>query len=70
MKYTAGVPVGGPATYTDAAGSPPWAVHILALEGVHSVFATADFVTVTAHPDADWEAITPEVITALEGAFG
>lgn len=70
MKYTVGVPVGGPATYTDVAGAPPWAADILILEGVQSVFATADFVTVTAHPDAVWDAITQEVITALEGAFG
>lgn len=69
MKYTMGVPVGGPATYTDATGAPSWAAEILVLDGVQSVFATADFVTVTAHADADWDAITQEVITALEGAF-
>jgi hypothetical protein len=51
-------------------GAPPWAAAIVALDGVQSVFATADFVTVTAHPDAAWDAITQGVITALEGAFG
>ena len=70
MKYTIGVPVGGPATYTEATGAPPWAADILGLDAVQSVFATADFVTVTAHPDAGWDAITQAVITALEGAFG
>lgn len=70
MKYTVGVAVGGPATYATAESAPPWAADILAIEGVRSVFATADFVTVTAEPSVDWEAVTPTVITTLEGAFG
>lgn len=37
---------------------------VLAVDGVASVFATADFVTVTRQPDADWDSIVPAVQAA------
>lgn len=61
MKFSVGVPVGGPATF--AAGTEadhPVAARLLALDGVVSVFMTADFVTLTKSADADWDEITAE----------
>lgn len=70
MKFTVGQPVGGPATY--ASGSPaddPTAGEVLAIDGVVSVFFTADFVTVTKSPDASWDEITPAAQEILENRF-
>ena len=41
-----------------------FAAAVLATEGVASVFGTADFVTVTRQPGADWESITAAVQAA------
>lgn len=71
MKFTVGVPVGGPVTHR--AGRPvedPLAAAILATEGVTSVFRTADFITVSKDPAADWARIEPAVTAVLEGRFG
>lgn len=70
MKFTVGSPVGGPATF--AAGAPaddPAAADLLAIDGVASVFLTADFVTVTKSADADWDSITPRARRVLEDHF-
>jgi hypothetical protein len=71
MKFTIGEPVGGPATFS-AGETPddPVAAGLLEIEGVVSVFMTADFVTVTKTPDADWEDITPRAESVLEARFG
>ena len=37
---------------------------VMAVEGVASVFATADFVTVTRQGGADWDSIVPAVQAA------
>ncbi|HSJ13965.1 MAG TPA: NifU N-terminal domain-containing protein [Longimicrobiales bacterium] len=39
---------------------------LFGIEGVASVFMADDFVTVTKHADADWEALAPRVIATLE----
>lgn len=70
MKFTVGTPVGGPATVADAAGAEPWLAQILDIDGVASVFMTADFVTVTATPATDWESVSPRIVEALESRFG
>ncbi len=70
MKFTVGVPVGGPATYTDPSEAAEPFTSILAVEGVASAFATADFVTVTKKPEADWDAVSPAIVEILDGAFG
>src|SRR5690606_29524238 len=71
MKLTVGQPVGGPATYTSAADADdPTAAELLRIEGVVSVFMTADFVTLTKSPDSDWDSITPRATQILEGRFG
>ena len=46
----------------EAAGN-SFAAAVLAVEGVVSLFATSDFVTVTRRPDAAWEPII-EAVTA------
>lgn len=70
MKFTVGQPVGGPATFS--AGNEadnPAAADLLAIDGVESVFLTADFVTVTKSPDTGWEPITTRAQEILEGHF-
>lgn len=49
----------------DAAIGHPWAEPLFAIAGVISVFATADFVTVSKSDDGDWDAITPQVVEVL-----
>ena len=49
----------------DAAGAEPLAAAILGIDGVVSVFATADFVTVTRAPGANWDDIVPSVQKAI-----
>lgn len=71
MKFTVGQPVGGPATYTpDGEVDDPTAAEILDVEGVVSMFMTADFVTVTKSAETRWDSITPRVVAALESRFG
>ena len=71
LKFTVGVDVGGPATFV-AGGDidDPSAAEILQLDGVTSVFMTADFVTISKTPDSDWETIAPEVTRILGDRFG
>ena len=71
MKFTIGEPVGGPATYV--AGSQPeesFAAALLGVDGVSSVFMTADFVTISKTSDASWDSIAPEATAILESHFG
>jgi hypothetical protein len=70
-KFTVGVPVGGPSTFSAQTEGevPEWAGAILALEGVVSLFLTSDFVTVTGDETVDWTAITPDIVSALDLAF-
>lgn len=69
-KFTVGVPVGGPGTHLK--GSDPaeeFVAQLLDLDGVASVFRTADFVTISKTPDASWETIVPEASAILESHF-
>lgn len=69
-KFTVGVPVGGPGTHLK--GSDPeeeFVARLLDLDGVASVFRTADFVTISKTPDASWETIVPEASAILESHF-
>ena len=71
VRGAVGVDVGGPATY--AAGSEPddpTGAALLAIDGVTSVFMTADFVTLSKVPDAAWETIAPMAAEILEERFG
>ncbi len=70
MKFSVGVQVGGPATFV--AGAPtddPLATQLFALDGVASLFLTADFVTISKTPDASWDKIEPEASAILESHF-
>lgn len=70
MKFTVGQPVGGPGTYVrGSTPDEPFLRELLALDGVASVFFTADFVTITKTPDASWESITPRATAILEIHF-
>ena len=71
MKFTVGVSVGDPGTYLPS--SPPdegWVAELLGLDGVASVFKTADFVTISKTPSASWDSIVPEAKAILESHFG
>ena len=71
LKFTVGVDVGGPVTFvasqeTDDAN----AEALLAIDGVTSIFMTADFVTLSKTPDSSWEIIAPLAAGLLEERFG
>jgi hypothetical protein len=71
LKFIVGAAFDTPRSF--AAGQPtddPVAAPLLALPGVTSVFMSADFVTLTKSPDAEWEDIVPEATAALEAHFG
>jgi hypothetical protein len=70
MKFTVGLPVGGPATFTEAAGADERIAPILELEGIISVFMTADFVTATRTSDVTWDSLVPAIVDILETTFG
>lgn len=59
LKFSVGVALGGPRSYVAAnAADDPVAGELLGIEGIVSVFMTADFVTISKRPDADWSDIT------------
>jgi hypothetical protein len=70
MKFTVGSPVGGPATFADAASADERVAPILELDGVVSVFMTADFVTATRTSDVTWDSLVPAIVGILETTFG
>jgi hypothetical protein len=65
-KYTLDVTFDEMVTFSDAeaAAGDPFAAAVFAAPGVASLFATANFVTVTRAPGADWEPITAAVQAA------
>lgn len=70
MKFTVGSPVGGPGTFSK--GDDPdeeYLAELLGLDGVTSVFLTADFVTLSKAPGASWDEIVPEASEILERRF-
>ena len=71
LKFSVGEPVGGPGTVVK--GSEPeegFLAELLDLDGVASVFFTADFVTISKTPDGSWDVIEPGATAILEGRFG
>ena len=70
MKFTVGVPVGGPATYVDAASADDSVAPIMNIAGVVSVFMTGDFVTVTRTEGSSWDSIVDPVVEILNASFG
>jgi hypothetical protein len=70
MKFSVGVDVGGPKTFVaGAAVDDPLAEQLLALEGVTSIFMTADFVTISKTPSGSWDSIESEATAILESHF-
>lgn len=70
LKFSVGVPVGGPQTYAEGrTDGNQLAEELLAIQGVVSMFMTADFVTLTKDASADWNAIAPLAKTILESHF-
>lgn len=70
LKFVVGEAVGGPRSYTAAnAADDPAAGELLGIEGVAGVFMTADFVTLTKTPGADWADIAPQARVILEQYF-
>ena len=71
LKFVVGVDVGGPATFVAGAETDDASIEaILAIDGVTSIFMTADFVTLSKTPDASWEMIVPVATGLLEQRFG
>ena len=70
MKFNVGTPVGGTATATTADGADERIAPLFDIDGVMSVFMTADFVTVTRTEEASWDGIVPAVLAVLEESFG
>jgi len=71
IKFSVGQPVGGPGTVVRGAQpEEKYLAELLELDGVASVFFTADFVTISKTPDGSWDAITPEATAILESHFG
>lgn len=70
LKFSVGADVGGPKTFVAGRETDdPLASQLLGLEGVTSVFMTADFVTLSKHPEAGWDAIATPAKEILEAHF-
>jgi hypothetical protein len=72
LKFSiAGHRFASPLTFGDAAAAKgtPFAEALFRIQGVRGLFATADFVTVTKEPAADWSHILPAAKRALEANF-
>lgn len=71
LKFSVGESVGGPGTYVKGAEpEEEWVSGLIGIDGVASVFFTADFVTISKTPDGSWDLITPEATAILESHFG
>ena len=71
LKFTVDATFEAPASF--AAGQEtddPLAASLLGIDGVTSVFMSADFVTLSKSPDVDWDAIAPAATETLEAHFG
>ena len=71
LKFTVGAEFDTPKSF--AAGQEtddPVAGPIIAIDGVTSVFMSADFVTVSKSPEAFWDEIVPAVGEILDEHFG
>ena len=70
LNFTIGVPVGGPATYVAGSETTEDFVNdLLNIEGVTSLFLTADFVTISKTPTNSWDVIAPQATAILENRF-
>ena len=51
------------------AGDHPVGKALLAIPGVHSAFANADFVSVSRTPGTSWNDLEPKIVVALQALF-
>ncbi len=70
MKFNVGSPVGGTSTAAGADDADERIAPLFGIEGVMSVFMTADFVTISATEGASWDTIVPAATVILERSFG
>lgn len=69
-KFSVGEPVGGSGTVVK--GDEPdqeFLARLLEIDGVTSVFFTADFVTISKSTTGQWDTIVPQATTVLEAYF-
>ncbi|MEW6582354.1 MAG: NifU N-terminal domain-containing protein [Actinomycetota bacterium] len=73
LKFTLDRPSTDKRTETFRAGSDPaespLGAAVFAVGGVTNVFMTANFVSVTKEPAADWDLVAPSVIAAIQAHF-
>lgn len=69
MKFNVGTSVGAPSSATEADGADDRIAGLFGIDGVMSVFMTADFVTVTRTESSDWDTLVPQIVTLLEQTF-
>jgi hypothetical protein len=70
MKFNVGTSVGATSTATGVHDADERIAPLFEIEGVMSVFMTADFVTVSRTEESSWETITPAATEILCLAFG
>ena len=72
-KFVCSVPVvaKGSLVFNDAksAEDNPIGKALFAIDGVRTVFATKDFITVTSHADANWRDLQPHIWATLVGVL-
>lgn len=54
---------------SDESARSPLAQRLFAIEGVAGVFLGADFITATKFPDGDWDALKPQILSAIMDHF-
>lgn len=54
-------------TREESSGAPPYIRHLLAIDGLRSVYQVADFLALERSPQADWRPILAAARTVLEG---
>lgn len=70
LKFSVGEEVGGPGTVVKGAQpEEDFLIQLLELDGVASIFFTADFVTISKTPDGSWDEIEPGATAILESRF-
>lgn len=73
LKFTLDRPSTDRRNETFRAGSDPEAsplgAAVFGVDGVMSVFITANFVSVTKEPSADWDLVAPAVVEAIKAHF-
>ena len=71
LKFSVGVPVGPPQTFLAGANTDnQLAAELIALDGVTSVFMTADFITLSKEATVSWDLIAEPARVIIQHYFG